>query len=139
MTREKFGQLGFVMRWLLALLLVALTFNPSGYSYFHWITQSTEPVLSLQVLVGLIILVLFVIYLRATWRSIGIAGMVLVLAVLGALIWLFVEIGLLKFDGGAIVSWVAILVVATLMGIGISWSHIRRRLTGQIDADDVSD
>src|SRR5680860_1426185 len=101
MTREKFGQLGFVMRWLLALLLVALTFNPSGYSYFHWITQSTEPVLSLQVLVGLIILVLFVIYLRATWRSIGIAGMVLVLAVLGALIWLFVEIGLLKFDGGA--------------------------------------
>ena len=28
---------GFLLRFLFALLLVMLTYNPSGYSYSHWL------------------------------------------------------------------------------------------------------
>jgi Family of unknown function (DUF6524) len=30
-------------------------------------------------------------------------------------------------------------VVATILAIGMSWSHVRRRLSGQADVDDVDE
>src|SRR5438552_2677326 len=34
---ETFGIQGFLIRWMMAMFLVLATFNPSGYSYYHWI------------------------------------------------------------------------------------------------------
>jgi hypothetical protein len=34
-------------------------------------------------------------------------------------------------------SWAAILAASLVMGVGMSWSHVRRRLSGQYDMDDV--
>jgi hypothetical protein len=35
-AQEQFGISGFVVRLVVALILVFGTFNPSGYSFYHW-------------------------------------------------------------------------------------------------------
>ena len=55
------------------------------------------------------------------------------------LVWLFVDIGWLNLKDVGVMSWVVLVIVSLLLAVGMSWSHIRRRLTGQVDTDDVED
>ncbi len=122
-----------------SLVLVFATYNPSGWSYFHWITAEEITQLPMLVLVGLMLLACFIIFLRATMRSIGPVGIILSVAVLGALIWLLADIGIVDLAQGYVLTVVLELVLATVMAVGISWSHIRRRLSGQLDVDDTDE
>lgn len=132
-----FGFSGFLVRWLVALVLVALTYNPIEYSYVHWLMGSEEANLPLMIGAGLVLLIGYIIYIRSTWRSIGPIGVVLILALLGVIGWLLVDLGWISVRDPGVVSWAAILAASLVMGVGMSWSHIRRRISGQYDMDDV--
>lgn len=138
-----FGLSNFLWRWAIALLLVMATFNP-WFSYTQWVIgavggESGGVTVALQVLVGLALLIGYIVYIRATLRSIGPIGAVLVIVLLLAIIWLLAELGL--FQGqirqGEFWIWAGLIVTATVLAVGISWSHIRRRITGQYDMDDI--
>ncbi len=139
MASSPLGFSGFALRWLAALGLTGAIFNPTGYSYFHWLNDSLTQQLPLKVMAGIVLLIGLVIFLRATWRSIGVLGIVLVMALMAALVWLLVDLSWLRLDGGSVLTWVALVIVATVLAVGMSWSHVRRRITGQIDGDDVGD
>jgi len=130
---------GFILRWLFAVLLVLTTFNPTHYSLFHWIWPLNTEQMPLKILASLVMLVIYIIFLRATFRSIGLLGIILALAVSSTLIWLFIDQGWMSINNYTVLTWVLLLVVGTILGIGISWSHIRRKLTGQFDTDDVEE
>jgi hypothetical protein len=34
-------------------------------------------------------------------------------------------------------AWIVLFVFSMILAVGISWSHMRRRLTGQADVDEV--
>ena len=131
--------MGFVLRWVFAFVLLAATFNPTEYNYVNWVTRYGDQNLSIAVLVGLVLLIGYIIYLRATLRSIGAFGMALVLAVVGALLWVLYDLGILKLDDQSFLTWLVIAALATVLGIGLSWSHVRRALSGQADMDDVDE
>lgn len=139
MARHNFTTTSFLLRWVGALVLVLGTFNPTGYSYFHWVTGPTDDNLPLKVLAGVAFVILYVIYLRATWRSIGPLGVVLALAFFGAVIWALDYYDLLALEQKTVITYVALVLIATVMAIGMSWSHVRRRLSGQADMDDVDE
>lgn len=129
----------FGVRWVVAVVLVFATFNPTRFSYYHWISGWTQDDLPLKVLVGLVLLIGFVIYFRAAWRSLGPIGMLLAAALFGALVWVLVYYGLLGVEQRTVMTYLSLLLLATIMAIGLSWSHIRRRLSGQADIDDVDE
>ena len=131
--------MGFILRWLAALLLLAATYNPSGLSYAHWARDAWQSSTSLVVLAGLILAVGYIIYLRATLRSIGGFGIALVSAVFAALAWVLIDMGWLTLDNPRLNSWLALLGLSLVLGIGLSWSIVRRKLTGQTDVDDVEE
>ena len=138
MTR--FTWAGFGLRFLFAAVLVFLTFNPSGYSYFHWVRQVLPDNINPYVaLAGLALLIGWVIYVRATLRSLGIVGIALVVAVCGCIIWLFYYWGWLTRESGSALAWIILVFQALILSVGMSWSHIRRRLSGQVDTDDVDE
>jgi drug/metabolite transporter (DMT)-like permease len=93
----------------------------------------------LAVLMGLLLFVGYVIYLRATLRSIGPFGMALVMAIVAALVWVLVDFGLVQLDNPGMNTWIGILALSLVLGIGLSWSIVRRRVSGQADVDDVED
>ncbi|MFD0857618.1 DUF6524 family protein [Roseovarius aquimarinus] len=131
--------MGFALRWLIAFALLALTFNPTPWNYVRWALANHTEQLPLVVLAGLILSVVYIVYLRATLRSIGAFGMAMVLAITAACLWVLHDYGLLTLRGSSHLIWLAILALSLMLGIGLSWSHLRRRLSGQSDMDDVSE
>ena len=131
--------MGFILRWLFAFGLLAATYNPTRYNYVAWVQDTAGETLSIAVLAGLLLLVGYIIYLRATLRSIGGFGMGLVLAVVGAMLWVLYDLGLLTLDNRNMNTWLGIVALSLVLGVGLSWSHVRRRLSGQADMDDVDE
>lgn len=139
MAANRFTVADFIGRLLVALVLVAATYNPSGYSWFHWFRDSPDKFDPVIVFVGIVLLIGWVIYLRATARSLGVLGIVLASAFVATLIWLLVDFGWLSIDNPTFLQYIVLFALATVMATGMSWSHIRRKLTGQLDVDDVED
>ena len=126
-----------LLRWLFAFVLLAATYNPTEWNYIRWARANYDDQLSVVVLSGLVLLVGYIIYLRATLRSIGPVGMVLVFALVAALLWVLYDFGLLALDNSDTNVWLGIVALSAVLGIGLGWSHVRRALSGQSDMDDV--
>ncbi len=139
MALPPFSWPNFFIRLAAALILVFGTFNPSRYSYYAWVTDPAGDNIPLKVLAGVAMLIAYVIFLRATWRSIGPIGLVLAIAFFGALVWVLIDFGLIVPGQGQHMTYVILVVMASVLAIGMSWSHVRRRVTGQVDADDVDE
>lgn len=131
--------MGLILRWLCAFVLLAATYNPTDWNYVRWSIGNYDNQLPVAVLLGLILLIGYIIYLRATLRSIGGFGMLLVLAVVAALLWVLYDYGLLSLDNSSVNVWLGIFALSAVLGIGLSWSHVRRALSGQADMDDVDE
>lgn len=129
----------FALRWLFAFALLAATYNPTSNNWVRWALADYSTQMPLIVLSGLLLLVCYIIYLRATLRSIGPPGMMLVLAVAGALLWVLYDFGWFDPGNQALNLWLGLLALSVVLGVGLSWSHIRRALSGQADMDDVDE
>ena len=131
--------MGFIVRWLCAFVLLAATYNPTEYNYVRWVMAYGRENLSVAVLVGLVLLIGYIIYLRATLRSIGGFGMFLVLALVGAILWVLYDFGVLDLENPGLNTWLGLFALSVVLGVGLSWSHVRRALSGQADMDDVDE
>ncbi len=133
-----FGIVDFLWRWAAGLLLVFATWNPAGYSWFHWAKAafSGDGLGPLHYFVGVILLAGWTIFLIATERSLGAIGSIIGAALIGTGIWLLVDLGVLHAESMTTIAWLALFAVATLLAIGLSWSHIWRRLSGQLEVDE---
>ncbi len=134
---KQFDSQAFLLRWVFALALVLLTWNPSGFSWAGWFMAAESKVEAFLLLSGVILGIGWVIFINATLKSLGLIGLALGAAFLGAVLWVFIQYGLLSLESVSVLAWVVLVMVATLLGVGISWSHIRRRLSGQIDVDEI--
>jgi drug/metabolite transporter (DMT)-like permease len=127
------------LRWAVAFGLLAATFNPTEWNYTRWAQANFSDQMPLAVFLGLLLAVGYIVYLRATLRSIGAFGMGLVLAVAAALLWVLYDYGFVTFENPTQNAWIGLAALSLVLGIGLSWSHVRRRLSGQADMDDVDE
>jgi Family of unknown function (DUF6524) len=134
-----FNWLGFLLRLISALVLVFASYNPEGYSYYDWALVDLSQFTVLKGFVGVVLLIGWTILLRATVKSLGPFGIILALAFFGLLIWLIVDWLAISTDDIRVITYIVELVIAGILSAGVSWSHIRRRITGQLDTGDVSD
>ena len=110
-------------------LVIALTGGGPGFA--------TD--LPLKALAGVVLVIGYVIYVRATMRSIGVFGVGLIAALFAALAWVLFDYGVLDVQTPGILQWLVPIAAGLIMGIGLSWSHVRRSITGQGDVDDVDE
>ncbi len=129
---------GFLSRWLLAMFLVLVTYNPSGFSYFHWVTDDAGGQWLFKVLLGLTLGIAYATFVFASLRSLGLYGMLIWAALFASIVWLLVDFGFfVPLTAGTMVT-LSLVVLANVLGIGVSWSYIRGRLSGQQDTNDVT-
>lgn len=129
--------MGIFLRWLGAFLLLAATFNPTQYNFVHWAEVNWQTQMPLTVLLGLLLGVGYIIYVGATFRSLGAFGMIVIAALFGAVIWVLIDYGILQFGNTNLTVWLGILALSLILGIGLSWSILRQRLSGQATVDEV--
>jgi hypothetical protein len=136
MLRE-FGSRSFIVRWLATLLLVLGTYNPYASSYYHWVVNDPDH-LSLKVMVGVALLILHVVVLVATVRSVGPIGMTLLTALFAAFAWVLADNHAIEVENPKVFVTTILVIAASVYGVGVSWSHVRNRLSGQVDSTDVT-
>ena len=134
-----FSMKNVMIRFAFALMVVATTINPTSYSYYHWVMHSVDNISVLQVLVGVVLTIAWVVFLRATVRALGIFGIVLATAFFATLIWLMMDWGVLNASSLTTRLYSVELILICVLAVGASWSHIRKRFVGQVDVDDVDD
>lgn len=130
---------GVGLRFVFAFLLVLFTYNPSGYSFVHWVVNDLQNVSPYMLLSGVVLIIGWTIYIRATLRSLGTIGCSLAAALVAVIIWLLVDLGWLSLNNTTAFLWLIEIFFAVILTIGMSWSHIRRRMSGQIDVDDIDE
>lgn len=137
--RFSWGSLG--VRLLAALVLVFATYNAEGFSYYHWaiapIRENAGSFNALKFLAGIVLIVAWVVFLQATRRSIGVLGALLVTAICGGVIWLLIDYNIVQASSAKGITRVVLLAISVVLAIGMSWSHLSRRISGQGDTDIV--
>lgn len=123
---------GAVIRIVVAIILVLATFNPTGYSVAHWIFSPPVAVTPGKAVAALALLIAWLVCLRTAFIALGKWGMLLGVALFGTMVWLLVDRNWLSLTGSAFV-WVVLVVVGLLLGVGLSWSLVRAKATGQIE------
>ena len=130
---------GIGLRFLFAMLVVFASYNPEGYSYYHWGIENFFPVEPIKIIAGIILTIGWVIFIRATLRSLGTIGLILAGSLCAAILWFLIDIGLTSEDGFRFYTYAGLIIITIILTAGMSWSHIRRRMSGQYDIDDTDD
>lgn len=125
---------GVLVRVVLAVALVTATFNPTGMSLFHWLSEPPVAVTPGKALAGLALVIGWLVSLRTAFISLGKGGLLLGLALFSVLVWFLVDRQVVALDGSGIV-WVGLVVLGVLLGVGLSWSLLRAKATGQIEVN----
>ena len=119
---------GFLFRFVAAIVLVAVTYNPSGESAYHWISAAiTDPEVRFGPLHLILLAVLaigWVIYWVATWRALGAVGVTLAIVLLGGIIWLLFDLNLLESKSITAIQWISLVCLSAVLAIGV---YVNRR------------
>ena len=116
---------GIVIRFMVALALVFLTYNPHALSYFHWLKNYLNPLndtaarLPLLLFAGIVLLIGWTVYLRATLRSLGMLGLMLAGAFFGVLLWLAIDFMPSLATNSVIVIDLVLVVFSGVLATGI--------------------
>ena len=124
----------FFIRWLAITALVFGTYNPSGYSYLHWLAEWQQEQLALKAAVGFVIAGLFWLMLVAAWLVLRLIGVVLLMAaIVLSLILTVWQLELIPATPAS-VQYLLLAMFATALTFAVSYAHIRFRLTGQVQS-----
>ena len=132
-----FGWDRFLLRFVFAVIVVFSTYNPEGVSYYSWVYDALPEFSVLKAFIGVVILIAWVILIRATLGSLGALGIILTASFFGLAIWLVIDVLGLSTDNFRVISYIIEIMLASVLSIGVSWSHVRRRVTGQLDTDEL--
>lgn len=130
---------GVLGRFLASLILVIGTFNPTRYSFLHWISGNFPRLEPLQLVIGIALLALWLFFVHATWRSLGTVGVVLGLGFFAAIVWLFTSWGWFSLANHNAVIWASLIAMACLLTLGLCWALIQGRVSGQAVVDEARD
>lgn len=134
---DKFNIMSVVWRVLFSLALVFLTFNPSGHSYFHWLAENFPTIPPAKAIAGILLIGAWLFFVRSTFNAMGAVGVGLLVALFASIVWWMVKQGWLSIDNRATMAWVVLTILGIVLGIGMSWSLIRQRVSGQTSVDRV--
>jgi hypothetical protein len=134
---EEFSLGSRLGRLLFSVALVLLTFNPTGHSYYHWLADGFPSIQPLEAIAGIALLIAWLVFVRTTLSAIGTLGLALLVAFFAAVVWWVVSQGWLDPSNRSAMAWVVLLVLGLVLGIGMSWSHVRQQLSGQSSVDRV--
>jgi hypothetical protein len=76
------------------------------------------------------------VLLHATFQSLGTLGIILAVAFFGSLVWLLIDFNILATGSVSAWAWIVLVCLAAMLTVGLTWSALWRRMTGQVDVID---
>jgi len=141
-----FGVIGW--RFLVALLLVLLTWNPTRFSYISWASAHVgaawkngwadeKRTVALIAFVGVVLLIAWGFYLQTAARTLGKTGVILAAGLCATIYWVLAVYGVVGLQNGTLLMWLALVLFAVILAMGMSWPHVRRIWAGTTEVEDI--
>jgi hypothetical protein len=130
--------LGILVRMLAALFLVAATYNPSGYSYWHWAIRPDSTDWALKIFAGFLLIFGYVFAIQVGWRSMGLMMSLPLILVIASCLWLLSDWGWIDLSDWLERTLALEASIAIVLGTGVSFSLIRYRLSGQLNSRTIT-
>ena len=137
MAHGTFSLSSFAIRLLVSLFVVLATYNPTGYSLVHWLIERAAGPLSLKLLASIGLAILYYAVFRIVLAAFRLPGLIaaLLVIVLGGmeLATLFSSQTPTPWRVYVVLGQYAVLfAMAVILSLGVSWSWVIERLTGQL-------
>lgn len=132
-----FSPSAVAVRVCVALFIVLSTYNPSGASYVHWVLDRWPQDWMLLVPIALVYGAVYFFLARTTVRALRVIGIGLTIALLGSIVWLLLDLGVLVLSGPADVATLLLYMFGGLLAVGMSWLPIWTLLTGQVPYEPI--
>lgn len=138
---KSFTWIDFLLRFLAPLALVLVTYNPSGFSFYTWLSDAIAAgeMGGIHFLALVLIIIGWSILLVATWRALDTFGVILTCALLAAVVWVMIDYKLLNPDSASAITWIVLVCLAGVLAVGLSWAKLWRLMTGQYTVDEIDD
>ena len=120
----------FYKRTLLSGLVVFGAYNPSGYSYFHWVAASPR-LTTVQLFVGIGLLTAAVGLLRMAYATVGYLGGWTIVAMIGMGIVFLVGLDITTFDDVDIGTYAIEVWISLTLAIATGWAFVQKRISGE--------
>ncbi len=137
MAGSAIGLGGIGLRFVFALALVCLTWNPSRFNYIEWARAQWDALAPLVLFAGLGLLAGWIFFLRTAAHSLGMLGLILCLALAGTVLWTLFYFELVNTESTTLLSWIVLVLFSAILAAGMSWAHLRQKWSGQASVDDV--
>lgn len=137
MAAPGIGLSGVGFRFLFALGLVCLTWNPSRFNYIAWAEAQWGNLAPLVLFVGIALLMGWIFFVRTAAHSLGALGLILCLVLAGTVFWALFYFDLINRESTRLLSWLVLIALSAILAVGMSWAHLRARWSGQATVDDV--
>jgi len=124
---------------LIAAAVVFATYNPTGTSVYHWVSNNENPTDAWVILGAIVAILINLALLIAAWKALGMIGTVIVLVFFAALVYLSLQEGWVSSGNQQSIEWLALILYSAFLGIGLSGAIIWRRATGQVVTDEAGD
>ena len=138
-AKTKTGKEVTYLQWwvtlLMSLALAIGTWNPSGYHFIHYISN-TENILSGFNPFGiLIMLALWLLAIKSIFQSLKLYGAILAAIIIGAFIWGLQQYGVINVKDFDQAGWAATIGMGLLIWFGLTASIVWKKLTGVYTTD----
>jgi len=120
---------GLIARLMACLALVFATWNPTGVNFLAWI-DGPAPI-ALKASAAALLLLLHILFARITWLSLGGPGLLFLLTMLLTGVFTLSELGWIDLGRGRTWGYVFVTVSSLTLMAGVTWSLMKRRVTGQ--------
>jgi hypothetical protein len=123
--------------WLLILTVFCyLVWNPMKPDWSLVGLLKGDAQTSVKVLVSLLAFTVFGIFSNATYRALGRTGLIIYIAIIGALLWVLKDQNVIRKDNANVLVNFIPFFVALLLAIGSQSSKVYRAITGRVSVED---
>lgn len=126
--------LGLLVRLIAVLFVVAATYNPSGYSYWHWAINADSTDWALKIFVGFLLIFAYVFLVQVGWRALGLLFVLPIVLIIASSLWLLSDWGWVDLSNPLQRTLALEGSVVILLTSGITVSLIRYRIGGQMNS-----
>lgn len=133
---SRFGFSDILLRFFALFCLMLISYNPYGFSIVAWIQSDLSP---FSIGCSLIVIAIWGVVLWMAYLGIGKLGGLLVMGILLVLLWMASSAGVTVFESFEGAVFTIEIFVSMLLAIGLSWAHLRRRISGQFSTDDLTE
>ncbi|MEX5727001.1 hypothetical protein Ga0609869_000354 [Rhodovulum iodosum] len=112
---------GFLLRTVIAFILLAATYNPTKFNYVTWAQDNYATQKPLVIGLGIILGIALLYFLLSTIRTLGSVGIFLLLVIVALLGYILVDKGVIALELSTNNIWGVIAILSLILGGASSW------------------